>query len=96
VSGAGQVLLDSIEAGLDADRGASELAAEILQPGIVGLLADGADTGAWGAVTVARALPSQHLGSALARPPDVARQGLAAIGNSTERLKEVVARDAMT
>jgi hypothetical protein len=95
VSGAGQVLLDSIEAGLNADRAASELAAEILQPGIVGLLADGADTGSWGAITVARTVNGHHLGPP-PRPSAVARGGLATIGNASERLKEVVARDAMT
>ena len=56
VAGAGRPFLASIETALDATRASSELAAEMLEPGIVELLPDGSDTGAWGAITVARSI----------------------------------------
>ena len=56
VAGAGRPFLASIEAALDAARASSELAAEMLGPGIVELLPDGSDTGAWGAITVASSI----------------------------------------
>jgi glucokinase len=56
VAGAGRPFLASIETALDTTRASSELAAEMLEPGIVELLPDGSDTGAWGAITVARSI----------------------------------------
>jgi glucokinase len=56
VAGAGRPFLASIETALDVTRASSELAAEMLEPGIVELLPDGSDTGAWGAITVARSI----------------------------------------
>jgi predicted NBD/HSP70 family sugar kinase len=56
VAGAGRPFLASIETALDASRASSELAAEMLGSGIVELLPDGSDTGAWGAITVARSI----------------------------------------
>jgi glucokinase len=56
VAGAGRPFLMSIETALDTSRASSELAREMLEPGIVELLPDGSDTGAWGAITVARSV----------------------------------------
>lgn len=55
VSRAGAAFLDPILAGLADLRAASELTAELLPVGSVGLSPDGTETGSWGAVTVARA-----------------------------------------
>lgn len=56
VAGAGRPFLVSIETALDASRASSELAREMLEPDIVELLPDGSDTGAWGAITIARSI----------------------------------------
>jgi glucokinase len=56
IAGAGRPFLASIETALDTTRASSELAAEMLEPGIVELLPDGSDTGAWGAITVDRSI----------------------------------------
>jgi glucokinase len=102
VAGAGPAFLTSIETELDAIRAASELATDMLEPGIVQLLPGGSDTGAWGAVTVARSIrqeaanPPIH-GSVGGRPASpVAGQLADAMGESAGRTKEVVARDALT
>lgn len=54
VSHAGEPFMAPIRRELDRYRSASPLAAEILLPDLVQLLAPGADAGAWGAVTIAR------------------------------------------
>ena len=102
VAGAGRPFLASIETELDAIRASSELAAEMLERGIVELLPDGSDTGAWGAITVATSISLGRNG----QPHDgfIGRRSAAlAAGRSTseasdatERAKEVVARDALT
>jgi glucokinase len=56
VAGAGRPFLASIETALDASRSSSELAREMLESDVVQLLPDGSDTGAWGAITVARSI----------------------------------------
>lgn len=100
VAGAGRALLESIETELDAMRASSELAAEMLGPGIVELLPDGSDTGSWGAITVAKAVRQQREGRDVAvdaPPPAIAGGQLTgAIRGSAERAKEVVARDSLT
>ena len=99
VAGAGWAFLESIETELDATRASSELAAEMLGPGIVELLPDGSDTGAWGAITVAKALRQQQGGDVAVdpQPPVIAGGQLTgAIRGSAERAKEVVARDSLT
>jgi glucokinase len=100
VAGAGGAFLEPIETGLAAMRASSELAAEMLGEGIVQLLPDGSDTGAWGAITVAKALRQGRDGrdaSVTGRTPAIAAgQSTSAIRDSAERPKEVVARDALT
>ena len=97
VAGAGRAFLESIETELDATRASSELAAEMLGRGIVELLPDGSDTGAWGAITVARSIRQGHDGSVSGRSPATAAGRLAgAISDTALRTKEVVARDALT
>jgi glucokinase len=84
VTGAGAAFLDPILGELEAMRSASDLAAEMLPRGSVTLSPDGADSGAWGAVTIARAI---HQGrSKTDREPSAAIAG--------GRPKEVVAREA--
>jgi len=56
VAGAGRPFLSSIETALDTSRSSSELAREMLEPDVVQLLPEGSDTGAWGAITVARSI----------------------------------------
>lgn len=97
VAGAGQAFLESIEAELDATRAASELADEMLERGIVELLPDGSDTGAWGAITVARSLRQRHEPSVDGRAKTTPAGRIAgAISEPAGRAKEVVARDALT
>lgn len=100
VAGAGLAFLESIEAELDATRASSELAAEMLERGIVGLLPDGSDTGAWGAVTVAASIHQVHDESIVRRSPALAggrpTSSTSLTSASSKRAKEVVARDALT
>jgi glucokinase len=97
VAGAGVAFLESIETEMDATRATSELAAEMLEPGIVELLPDGSDTGAWGAITVAGSAHKVHVGSEDRRATAVAAAGpTSPINESATRAKEVVARDALT
>lgn len=97
VAGAGAAFLESIETGLEATRASSELAAEMLGKGIVELLSDGSDTGAWGAITVARSIHEVLDGSMGRRLPAAAAARLTSpINESATRAKEVVARDALT
>jgi glucokinase len=84
VTGAGSAFLDPILAELEAMRRASDLAAEMLPPGSVTLSPDGADSGAWGAVSVARAVHQGRLKTD--REPSAGMAG--------GRPKEVVAREA--
>jgi glucokinase len=56
VSHAGEALAEPIRRELDRYRQASPLAAEVLPPDRVHFLPAGADAGAWGAVTIARAM----------------------------------------
>ena len=67
VAGAGDAFLDPILRSLDALRDASELAREVLRPGVVHLLPAGADAGAWGAVALARAAATGDRPSSVAR-----------------------------
>lgn len=55
VSHAGEPFMAPVRREIERLRGASPLARELLAPGVVQLLPPGADAGAWGAVTVARA-----------------------------------------
>ncbi len=97
VAGAGSAFLESIETELDVIRASSELAAEMLQRGIVGLLPDGSDTGAWGAVTVASSINRPYDGSIVRPSPAFATaRSTGSTGASSQRAKEVVARDALT
>ena len=56
VSRAGDGFLAPIRAELEAMRASSELAAEMLPPGVVAISPDGPDAGAWGGVSIARTL----------------------------------------
>ena len=63
VSHAGEPFMAPVRRELDRFRAASPLAAEILLPDLVQVLPAGADAGAWGAVTIARAsLPAALAG----------------------------------
>jgi glucokinase len=62
VAGAGRPFISSIETALDASRASSELAREMLEPDVVQLLPNGSDTGAWGAITVARSIDGPVVG----------------------------------
>ena len=97
VAGAGQPFLASIETQLDVARDASELAAEMLPRGIVGVLPDGSDTGAWGAITVARTVwPAAASPASGHVNPTPAGRSPSSAGPTTTTAKEVVARDALT
>jgi glucokinase len=69
VSRAGAAFLDPILRELDAMRAASELAADMLPSDVVAVSPDGGDVGAWGGISVARALISAVEGNA--RPEEV-------------------------
>jgi hypothetical protein len=56
VSRAGEGFMAPIRAELDSIRASSELAAEMLPPDFVAISPDGPDAGAWGGVSIARAL----------------------------------------
>jgi glucokinase len=86
VTGAGPGFLDPILAELEAMRRASDLAAEMLPADIVTLSPDGAESGSWGALTVARAIPQDRFTTD--REPSA--------GTTGGRPKEVVAREATT
>jgi glucokinase len=77
VSHAGEPFMAPIRRQLDRYRAASALAAEILPPDRVQLLPAGADAGAWGAVTIARATLGLGSGSPglASEPPALAPQG---------------------
>jgi hypothetical protein len=76
-----------IRAELEAMRAASELAAEMLPPGVVAISPDGPDAGAWGGVSIARTVAG-HAGPTA---PDADVSG----GNAAdEGIEEVVARQA--
>lgn len=64
VSHAGEPFMAPIRRQLDRYAADSSLAADILQPELVQLLPAGADAGAWGAVTVARASLRREVGHA--------------------------------
>ncbi|HET9344706.1 MAG TPA: ROK family protein [Candidatus Limnocylindrales bacterium] len=63
VSRAGEGFIAPIRAELEAMRASSELAAEMLPPGVVAISPDGPDAGAWGGVSIARTLAG-HAGPA--------------------------------
>ncbi|HEX5012840.1 MAG TPA: ROK family protein [Candidatus Limnocylindrales bacterium] len=69
VSRAGTAFLDPIVLELDALRAASELAADMLPADVVAVSPDGGDVGAWGGISVARALISAAEGNP--RPEEV-------------------------
>ncbi len=56
VAQAGATFLDPIGAGLEQLRQASPVAAEVLRPGLIGLVPEGYEAALWGAV----ALADQH------------------------------------
>lgn len=87
VSGAGAAFLDPILAELDAIRGDSELAAEMLPADLVAISPDGPDAGAWGGVSVARSIAAR--GSTTT--PDIERAGRL---DEPAPSEEVVARAA--
>jgi hypothetical protein len=60
VSQAGDAFLRPIERALDRLRAASELAREVLPADVVRLAPEGAETGTWGAVVLARAAIDQR------------------------------------
>jgi predicted NBD/HSP70 family sugar kinase len=69
VSRAGAPFLDPIVRELDAMRAASELATDMLPADVVAVSPDGGDVGAWGGISIARALVSAVEGKA--RPEEV-------------------------
>jgi glucokinase len=69
VSRAGATFLDPIVRELDAMRAASELATDMLPADVVAVSPDGGDVGAWGGISIARALVSAVEGKA--RPEEV-------------------------
>jgi glucokinase len=79
VSRAGEGLTAPILAELDAMRASSELAAEMVPPGVVALSPDGPDAGAWGGISIARSLAGRSAGPATAEGVEevVARQATA-------------------
>ena len=69
VSRAGAAFLDPIVRELDAMRAASELATDMLPADVVAVSPDGGDVGAWGGISIARALVSAVEGKE--RPEEV-------------------------
>jgi glucokinase len=63
VSHAGEAFMAPVRRELDRFRAASALSDEILRPDLVVLLPPGADAGAWGAVTIARGLFEDDVGT---------------------------------
>jgi glucokinase len=87
VSRAGEGFIAPIRAELEAMRASSELAAEMLPPGVIAISPDGPDTGAWGGVSIAGTLTANAGSTASVAD---ARGG----SDEGEGMEEVVARQA--
>jgi glucokinase len=74
VTGGGETFLEPIRVELEAIRAASELAAEMLPPGLVGVSPDGTDAGVWGGVSIAGSLASTDEGLRRVTTPDGRRR----------------------